>query len=312
MDKYFLMSLIPGRMADANKGTYGKVLIIAGSKGMSGAAYLSGLACYRSGAGLIKLLTHDKNRIILQSSLPEAIVETYEETTAIGACVKKNLAWADFVIAGPGLSQSELAGRLVFCLLQGLLTQPEKKKVSGLLLDADALNLLAENPELMELADRTAEKIPVIVTPHPLEMSRLCGVPVSRILSAPIKTARTFAETHHMITVLKGMHTCIISADARLEYVNRETSPALAKAGSGDVLSGTIGGIFELLHAEKKYTSEEAAFYATAAAVIVHAEAGRMAAETFGIHGVLAGDTANQIGKVLDFYIYGTNKGKSL
>ena len=337
---------IPLRLPDSNKGTYGKVLVLAGCKGMSGAAYLSALASYRTGAGLVKFLTHEDNRTILQTLLPEAVYEGYEESGDVNELAKRNVQWADVIIAGPGLGNSLLSQNVLretlksikaFSLDDDLI----KKKSPLLILDADGLNILSKSPSLKEELSEITERIPVIITPHPMEMSRLSGKSLQEILENPALTASEYSKSHKLITIMKGSETIVSDKTGEKLFKNTLKSPALSKGGSGDVLSGAIAGMYTLLRAEagnmgsrNKFNCEpsnrvdlssvptdesgsyitdgsgyeisesvsfkDTAYNAAVLAVIFHAEAGVLAAKQYGINGVLARDTANSLGRIID------------
>lgn len=356
-DKTTYLRKIPARRSDSNKGTYGKILVAAGSEGMCGAAYLAGLAAYRSGAGLVRILTPASNRLIVQSLLPEAIFTGYDSDSNFRVLSEANVSWADILVLGPGLGTEALSVTLVRELLQaiaamegndGLLSEAEGaeedtekspesedsapsaknslasehpessgkerskwlRKFPLLLIDADGLNILSAHPELMQLVDHIAARIPVVVTPHPMEMARLSAASLQEILQCPAHAAEALAEAHGTITVMKGSETIVMDADGHA-FQNPEASPALSKGGSGDVLSGTIAGVYAVLRADRidalnEATSEEQrvlwrkmAFDATVTGVLLHAEAGRQAARIHGNHGVLAHETADMLGIVM-------------
>lgn len=356
-DKTTYLRKIPARRSDSNKGTYGKILVAAGSEGMCGAAYLAGLAAYRSGAGLVRILTPETNRLIVQSLLPEAIFTGYDSDSNFRVLSEANVSWADILVLGPGLGTEALSVTLVRELLQaiaamegndGLLSEAEGaeedtekspesedsapsaknslasehpessgkerskwlRKFPLLLIDADGLNILSAHPELMQLVDHIAARIPVVVTPHPMEMARLSAASLQEILQCPAHAAEALAEAHGTITVMKGSETIVMDADGHA-FQNPEASPALSKGGSGDVLSGTIAGVYAVLRADRidalnEATSEEQrvlwrkmAFDATVTGVLLHAEAGRQAARIHGNHGVLARETADMLGIVM-------------
>lgn len=317
-DKSVYINSIPLRLPDSNKGTYGKVLILAGCKGMSGAAYLSALSAYRTGAGLVKFLTHEDNRTILQTLLPEAVYEGYDEKASIEELTERNVFWADVIAAGPGLGTSELSKKVLEGTLKSLKTCSKdaelvRKKQPLLILDADGLNILSESPLLQEELSDISERIPVIVTPHPMEMSRLSGKNLQEILQNPDITASEYSKKHKLITIMKGSETIISDRTGEKLFKNMSKSPALSKGGSGDVLSGAIAGIYTLLRAESGNQNSrkgletvdfdlinDTAYDAAAIAVIVHSEAGRLASKRYGINGVLARDTANSLGYIID------------
>ena len=315
-DKTTYLRKIPARRSDSNKGTYGKILVAAGSEGMCGAAYLAGLAAYRSGAGLVRILTPASNRLIVQSLLPEAIFTGYDSDSNFRVLSEANVSWADIIVLGPGLGTEALSVTLVRELLQAIAAQcdaaPSKwlRKFPLLLIDADGLNILSARPELMQLVDQIALQIPVVVTPHPMEMARLSAASLQEILQCPAHAAEALAAAHGTITVMKGSETIVLDADGHA-FQNLEASPALSKGGSGDVLSGAIAGVYAVLRADRIDALNEAppeeqrtrwrrmAFDAAVTGVLLHAEAGRQAANIHGTHGVLARETADMLGIVM-------------
>ena len=315
-DKTTYLRKIPARRSDSNKGTYGKILVAAGSEGMCGAAYLAGLAAYRSGAGLVRILTPASNRLIVQSLLPEAIFTGYDSDSNFRVLSEANVSWADILVLGPGLGTEALSVTLVRELLQAIAAQCDAsrskwaRKFPLLLIDADGLNILSARPELMQLVDQIARQIPVVVTPHPMEMARLSAASLQEILQCPAHAAEALAEAHGTITVMKGSETIVLDADGHA-FQNLEASPALSKGGSGDVLSGAIAGVYAVLRADRIDALNEAppeeqrtrwrrmAFDAAVTGVLLHAEAGRQAANIHGTHGVLARETADMLGIVM-------------
>ena len=315
-DKTTYLRKIPARRSDSNKGSYGKILVAAGSEGMCGAAYLAGLAAYRSGAGLVRILTPASNRLIVQSLLPEAIFTGYDSDSDFRALSEANVSWADILVLGPGLGTEALSVTLVRELLQAIAAQCDAsrskwaRKFPLLLIDADGLNILSARPELMQLVDQIALQIPVVVTPHPMEMARLSAASLQEILQCPAHAAEALAAAHGTITVMKGSETIVLDADGHA-FQNLEASPALSKGGSGDVLSGAIAGVYAVLRADRIDALNEAppeeqrtrwrrmAFDAAVTGVLLHAEAGRQAADIHGTHGVLARETADMLGIVM-------------
>lgn len=224
------LAFLPGRKAYSNKGSYGKLLIIAGSRNMAGAAALSGKAACRMGTGLVKIVTPEPNREIIQSLLPEAILSTYTDETDIPAYVQELTGWADAVVAGPGIGVSDTAAKIVKVLLE--------TSDKPLLLDADALNLIAVHPEWLPAAGNAQ----VVITPHLGEMSRLTGLPVPELQKDLIGCARQFAADRQAVTVLKDARTVTAAPDGTT-WINRSGNNGMATAGSGDVLSGIIGAL---------------------------------------------------------------------
>lgn len=263
--------MLPQRTADSFKGTYGKVLVIAGSKNMAGAAYLSAKAAYRTGAGLVYIYTEECNRTILQQLLPEAVLLTWEKETFHKEQLCRQIAGMDAIVAGPGLSQGACQEKMIEAVLQA----NDKKRI----LDAGALTILAQNPSLWDLADR-----PVIVTPHLGEMSRLTGISCQEIKENLPETAQQFSRKYPAITLLKDTQTII--ANGTDYYRNMTGNHGMATGGSGDVLSGIIGGLL----AQKMELFEAAALGA-----YLHGMAGDTAKEKRGAYSMMAGDIAEYI-----------------
>lgn len=272
------LSLIPSRKPNSHKGMYGKVLIAAGSLGMCGAAYLSALSAYRTGAGLVKILTVEGNAGILQSLLPEAIISSYspeseeEEPEVFKALVEQECAWAGIIVLGPGLGKARHVEKLVeYVLLSAYVP---------IIIDADALNAIADNPYLTDFFTEN-----VIVTPHIGEMSRLVGKEPSQIKADLINTALEYTETYGVTCVLKDAVTVVSGKNGGV-YVNTSGGSGMAKAGSGDVLTGIIAGLIAL-----GLTEDEAA----PMGVYLHGLAGETAADRHGEHSLLAGEITSFI-----------------
>jgi len=272
-------TLLPLRPQESNKGTFGRVLCVCGSVGMCGAAYLSAKAAYRVGAGLVRILTVEENRAVLQTTLPEAIVTTYDSKAPDRSVIDEAAAWADVLVIGCGLGVTQ-ASREV---LAHLLRTSEKPKV----LDADALNLLSRNPSLMKYV-RGA-----ILTPHPMEMSRLCGRSVEEILEDSERIAHEFAEKHGAVCVLKRHRTLTADGEGRV-YRNTTGNSGMATGGSGDVLAGVIGGLLAQMRDGEMPLSEIAA-----TGVLLHGMSGDLAARELGEHSLMAGDLLDALPAVM-------------
>lgn len=267
--------MLPDRPEDSNKGTYGRLLVIAGSKGMAGAAYLNAHAAYMTGAGLVRIYTSSDNREILQTLLPEAIVTTYEEYNKEE--LLSLLTWADGVCIGSGLGMSRLSEKI-------LKTVIEYVKVPCLI-DADGLNLLAENKNyLNQMAERR-----FVITPHMKEMSRLTGTPVEELKADRIQILKDFISRYRITCVLKDSRTLIASEEKGIR-MNLTGNSAMAKAGSGDVLAGVISG---WMVQEKE--AEDAAELGT----YIHGLSGDLAKFEKGVYSVMARDLIEYISKAL-------------
>ncbi len=280
-----LMQLLPARAPDGNKGTFGRAVIFAGSKNMCGAAYLSALAAYRTGAGLVEIVSPEENRIPLQTLLPEAVMTTYDgmpDLNLVCSC----LARADAVVLGPGLGGAAAARALTEAVI-GNTTVPT-------VIDADALNLLSGDRMLCALLERRAKENLFVLTPHPGEFSRLTGMAIAQLKADFVACAASFALERGVILCAKDARTVI--TDGRTAYINTAGTAAMAKGGSGDVLTGLLAALF----AQNRNTAKPLSAPALAAlGVWVHGLAGEAAAARVGSYGVLAREIADAIPSVL-------------
>ena len=265
--------LLPARPEDSNKGSFGKLLVIAGSKGMSGAAYLNAAAAYKSGAGLVQIYTAEENRTILQTLLPEAIIQSYERYDE--EKLLSLLAWADAVCIGSGIGMGEDSRRILETTLKHISVP--------CLIDADGLNLMAEHPEYW---DDLPEGASVVITPHMKEMSRLLDVPVSRIKEERLSLLKLFTDTHPAVCILKDSRT-LTAASGGQSALNLSGNAAMAKAGSGDVLAGITAGLMV-----QGLSCMDAALLGT----FVHGLSGDLAREEMGPYSVMAGDLIRHVG----------------
>lgn len=263
------------RRAYSNKGSYGKVLLIAGSRGMSGAAYLSALSAYRSGTGLVRILTPECNREIIQNCLPEAMVTSYDSSQDAIGKLRELFFWADVIGIGPGIGTGPVSEEILNCVL--------KESALPLVIDADGLNLLAKQPSLLNQVRR-----PVIVTPHVGEMMRLTGKDKTEITGNLLECTREYAKQNQVICVLKDARTAV--SDGGQIYLNTSGNHGMAVGGSGDVLTGVICGLL---------AQGMQPFEAAAEGVFIHGLAGDLARKQSSAYGMMAGDIADQIGVVL-------------
>ena len=267
--------MLPDRPEDSNKGMYGRLLVIAGSKGMAGAAYLNAHAAYMTGAGLVRIYTSSDNREILQTLLPEAVITTYEEYNKEE--LLSLLTWADSVCIGSGLGMSRLSEKI-------LKTVIEYVKVPCLI-DADGLNLLAENKNyLNQMAERR-----FVITPHMKEMSRLTGTPVEELKADRIQILKDFISRYRITCVLKDSRTLIASEEKGIR-MNLTGNSAMAKAGSGDVLAGVISGW--MVQGKEAEDAAELGTY-------IHGLSGDLAKFEKGVYSVMARDLIEYISKAL-------------
>lgn len=270
--------LMPPRNRGGNKGTFGKVLIIAGSRNMSGACELCARSCYRTGAGMVKIITEEANREIIQQDIPEALFST--------CLTKADMEWADCMVIGPGLGKSAAA----YEMLKTVLTESEKP----LLIDADGLNLLAESAELREYLEKKssqsgAARRTIIITPHLGEFAGLYGCSVAEAKKDILNKPGELAERFGCTVVCKDARTVVAAAGEESIFLNTTGNDGMATAGMGDVLAGIIGGL--LAQGMK-------ALEAAALGVYLHGTAGDAAAAVYGHYGLMAGDVVELLGAV--------------
>jgi NAD(P)H-hydrate epimerase len=265
------------RPADAHKGSVGDALLIAGSRGKTGAAALSSETILRAGAGLVTVATaHSAQSLLVTQARTEIMTEGLDETPE-GAISSEaldrasQLAQKRTVIAiGPGLSSSDESTRY-------FVREMVEERTAAMVIDADGLNSLAPWPEDLKGSDES----PIIITPHPGEMARLTGWTAAEIVAGRIDVAREFATKHYIITVLKGSRTIIASPGGEV-YVNPTGNAGMATAGSGDVLTGLVAGLLAQRPSEP--------LEATIAAVYLHGLAGDLAANRLGMRPLIASD----------------------
>ncbi len=271
------LALLPERRKNSHKGSYGHVLVIAGSENMSGAAFFSAKAALSSGAGIVKIYSPVANRIILQSQLPEAIFVAYDPLALDKVALQQQIAKATVIVIGPGLNQSSHSHALLTIVLT-------HTKVP-LIIDADALNLIAASPRLLNLSHRDW-----IMTPHPGEMARLINKSVKDITMQLVRNADNFARQHNIICVLKDSRT-IVSDGKNMIYINQSGCQAMAKGGSGDTLTGVIAALI---------AQGLSSISATRLAVYIHGLAGEHASTVKGNYGVLASDIIDALSYVMN------------
>uniref|UniRef100_UPI00405740CB NAD(P)H-hydrate dehydratase n=1 Tax=Acetatifactor sp. TaxID=1872090 RepID=UPI00405740CB len=264
-------NLLPVREAGGNKGTFGKVLLVGGSVNMAGAAILAARAAYRAGAGMVKVVTPSENRVIIQETLPEALLGTYDDLNV-------SLEWADVVVIGPGIGKSKASKH---CLERVIDYIRQKRK--PLLIDADGLNLLAEDSGLQQAVCNLSGE--VILTPHVGELARLTGQSVEALKENLSVHAMQFAKKLHVIVVAKDART-FVCKEGKPVCVNIRGNSGMATAGSGDVLSGIIAAML---------SQGMDAFEAASVGVYLHACAGDLVACEIGEYSLMAGDIIERI-----------------
>ena len=273
------MTRLEPRARDGHKGRYGTVLVIAGGRGMAGAAALCGASALRSGAGLVRVATSAEAQPVVASFEPsymtyplpaqdEGLIDFARSRPMLPGLLER----ADVVAVGPGLGQSEDLRGLVRFLIEEC-DRP-------LVLDADGLNLLAGQSDLL-----AGRKHPLVLTPHPGEFARLTGKDVATVLGDRVRHAAELASTSdQLVVVLKGAGTIV--TDGKRYFTNTTGNPGMATGGSGDVLTGVIAALIG---------QKLPAFEAAQLGVFVHGLAGDIARDHHGEIGMIAGDIVDSL-----------------
>lgn len=281
---------LPARPKSANKRTFGRVLVVAGSRSYVGAARLAAEACYRAGAGLVTIACPAGVQPLLAPAIAEATwLPLDDEDGALAAsaasAVVEALASYDVLLLGPGLSQTDGVRAVVGELIAAI---PDN--VRACVIDADALNCLAQQPRWHEKLRR-----PAVLTPHPGEMARLLGSTVSGVQADRLNVAMRAAADWRQTVVLKGAHTVVASPAGR-GAVSPHANPLLASAGTGDVLAGTIAGLL---------AQGLEPFDAAGCAVYLHGLAAEELGEELGDRGLLAGDLLPALPRAMRTVLHG-------
>lgn len=284
---------LPERAADSHKGTFGQVLLVSGSAGMSGASMLAAKSSLRTGAGLAVLATP---KSLVKHLPPEEIIykgvdETQEETIARSALeqILREMERAQVMVIGPGLSSNEETVSLVHDLV--------KHVRIPCVIDADGLNALAQDTDVLSMTEGG-----FIFTPHPKELSRLLDRPVSEVQSDRIRAAQEAAKKFSSVVVLKGARTIVAHPDGNTFIIPTGNS-GMATAGAGDVLTGVIAGLL---------AQGVEAFNAAVAGAYIHGAAGDAAAEDFGEDGIMSGDIIDYVPIVIKALREGLFAGSQL
>ena len=265
-DEKEIKPLLRPRAKHSHKGDYGRTLLVAGSKGMAGASVLSARAALRSGVGLLTVHVPACNNAIVQVAVPEAMTSIDGNECCFSDFIETSKYNA--VAVGPGLGQSRESEKALLHLIENCRVP--------MVLDADALNILARNPEYLRRLPQGS-----VLTPHPGEFARLFGKAPNRYLS--IFAVRAFARDCGLAIVLKGAHSVVIAPDGNL-YFNSTGNPGMATGGSGDVLTGVVLALLA-----QGYSATDAARMA----IYVHGLAGDLAAKVKGETALVAGDIAD-------------------
>lgn len=277
-----VLASFPKRQPSANKKDFGHVLVIAGSSGYTGAAYLSSQAVLLSGSGLVTLAVGKSIYSIMAVKLTEVMVRPFFETKdlSLSLLAEKDILNfsqnCDCVAMGPGISQNRETQGLV----RSLIGKVEKPVV----LDADGLNAIAGHLEILKKTQK-----PLVLTPHPGEMARLTGKDVPEIQNNRKDIALSFARQYNIVLVLKG-HETIIAAPNGDYYINETGNPGMATGGTGDVLTGMIASFVG--QGMEPYD-------AAIAGVYFHGLAGDLAVKEKGVLSLIATDLLNKLPEVL-------------
>jgi NAD(P)H-hydrate epimerase len=276
-----MRGILPRRPEESHKGDFGRVLIVAGSFGKTGAAHLAALGALRSGAGLVTIATPRSCVPILASMGPEYMTLPLEETPAgtvdFAALDRVLDLQADVIAVGPGLGQEPSTAAFVHGLLE--------RSGVPLVVDADALNAFAGEPE--RLAGR--DGVDIVITPHPGEMARLLNLGIEAVQQDRLGRARDFATAHKLHVILKGHRTIVAGPEGRA-FVNLTGNPGMATGGTGDLLTGmTAAWLAQLLDAEA----------ACKLSVYLHGAAGDLAEGDEGQIALMASDVALRLGDAM-------------
>ncbi len=280
IDENRVKKIIKPKKRDSHKGDNGKLLLIAGSKGMAGASVLAGKAALKSGIGLLKMAVPQSINDIVQISVPEAVclplgdTDTYKLNKTYIKEILDAAKECTAVAVGPGIGRSQDFSKALEIMI---------KELKGpLIIDADAINAIGSR------ADRFFSEIggDRIITPHPGEMSRLTGLSIQDINQNRVNIAREYSEKWGIIVVLKGARTVVASPDGDV-YINITGNPGMATGGSGDVLTGILSSL-----AAQNIEAKAAAI----ASVFVHGKAGDFVAAQTGEHGLTTSDLINGVG----------------
>lgn len=275
-----VLPLFAARKPDTHKGTFGHVLVVAGSRGKTGAASLAAKAALRMGAGLVTVATPSSCLPMIARHMAELMTESLPETPegTIGARglsrVLELLKGKDAVLLGPGISTHPETVKFVLALLPRIRIP--------MVIDADALNILSSKPD-------TALRAPAVLTPHPGEFARLAGLTPTAVLENRLELAASFAANHKVHLVLKG-HRTLVACPEGCVHVNSTGNPGMATGGSGDVLGGMIAA---------QLAQERDVEAATVSAVYAHGLAGDMGAAALGEKSLTAGDIIRFLPKAL-------------
>ena len=279
--------LLPARPVDGNKGTFGKILVAAGSRQVCGAAVLCAKAALKSGAGMVRIFTHKLNRDAVSSCLPEALATYYddENEAEMEALLKEAVRWADVCAAGPGISVTDTGKKI----LSGILSSYGDLK--AMVLDADAVRIAGNDDRIRNMIREASGHIPLVMTPHLAEYSALCGLQTESLKDHGMLVSSLKEQTGKLgcTIVCKDHRTIVFDQREPSYYINTSGNDAMATAGSGDVLTGITAALCAVMGP---------GFDAACAAVYLHGLAGEKASLKYG-RGLTAGDIIDGIPDLL-------------
>ena len=278
------LSLIPERKRDSNKGTNGKVLIIAGSRNISGACILAASAALKAGAGMVRVFTAAENAEVVKALLPEAILDTYEDFEPVRDKLKGAFEWSSQAVIGPGIGCEGKGVELVTATLLDY-NKP-------LVMDADALNIIAKDEELKKrAANYSTGSKKLILTPHMGEFARLKKCSVGQCKENLLTYPQELSGELHATVICKDARSIVADSSEKKIYINVSGNDGMATAGSGDVLSGITGALIGL-----GMTGFETAI----AAAYIHGCAGDIACREHGRYSMIASDIVSALSGVLE------------
>lgn len=283
-----VLELLPPRKGAGNKGSFGKILIIAGSDKVSGACLLSMEAAFRSGAGMVRAFTDAANKDYIVAKLPEALIDVYEreDDEADSAIIKHKLQeainWATAVVIGPGIGLDDTA----LFILRTVLEVCDK----NLIIDADALTLISENESLQKLVrEYSTNNKWIIMTPHVGEFSRLYGKSIKECKSELMTATKKLSDSFGCTVICKDARSIVASSMEKRLYINVSGNDGMATAGSGDVLTGVLGAVSAY---------DLGAFKTASIGAYIHGLAGDLAKNEKGRYSMIAGDIIPALEKI--------------
>jgi NAD(P)H-hydrate epimerase len=276
--------ILPERDPSGNKGTYGKVLVVAGSRNISGAAILAASAALKAGAGMVRVFTAAENADAVKTLLPEAILDTYEDFEPVKDKLTEAMKWSTQAVIGPGIGTEAKGAELVRVMLESY--------NKSLIVDADALNLISGDDMLKSLlSDYARDGKKLILTPHLGEFSRLCGRDIRECKEHILQYPKELADRFHCTVICKDSRSVVADNNEKKIYINVSGNDGMATAGSGDVLTGILSSVLS-------YDLND--FETACIGSYIHGLAGDHAAMEVGRHSMVASDIAASLPAVLN------------